>query len=280
MTVKTAFSSMAYHTLSVEDLAKKASQLGYDGIELLWREGMILNESIRPSDLRRVRRVCAGAGIRIFSISGYTRFAGHDGVSRERELDLLKRQLDAAAELDAEGVRTLGGKVSEEDWQTDSQRHVELLAGYLRRAADHSEGTNVRVLLATHDSFSTASAAVRVLDAAAHEGISLIWCVIHPFQYGEDLDTTWRVIQGRFALVHLKDAVVGALRQWWPLRPLGRGNLPLEAICRLIDTSDFSGPVSIEWEYHMHPEIEDSSIALAAGIEYLRRHFLSGCKVT
>jgi len=271
--VQFAFSSLAFFDRTIREVAEFAAKTGYDGVELRCKEDGHINEEMSLAQMREIRQVFEDQGVKVFSVSGYTKFTSSDVKIREKNLDSLCRQIELAHELGAPFVRSLGGKVPSDEWEQNSSTYVEMLGSYLRKAAERTEGREVDVLLSTHDNFSPAEVASEVIKIADHPRVALLWCVIHPIQFGEDIATTWQHIQGKFRLVHFKDATRGDLYQWWTLQRLGDGDLPLPVVARLISEANYNGPVSIEWEKHAHPEIEDSESALKHGITYLRELF-------
>lgn len=271
--VQFAFSSLAFFDRTIREVAEFAAKTGYDGVELRCKEDGHINEEMSLAQMREIRQVFEDQGVKVFSVSGYTKFTSSDVKIREKNLDSLCRQIELAHELGAPFVRSLGGKVPSDEWEQNSSTYVEMLGSYLRKAAERTEGREVDVLLSTHDNFSPAEVASEVIKIADHPRVALLWCVIHPIQFGEDIATTWQHIQGKFRLVHFKDATRGDLYQWWTLQRLGDGDLPLPVVARLISEANYNGPVSIEWEKHAHPEIEDSEAVLDHGIIYLRELF-------
>jgi sugar phosphate isomerase/epimerase len=264
---------MALFDRTTREVAEFAAETGYDGVELICKEGRHLQDDMSLSEIREIRNVFTEFGVEIFSISGYSTFTSPDESIREKNLDALCRHVEFAHELGASFARCLGGRVPYVEWEKNSHDYIELLGMYLRKAAERTEGSGIDILLSTHDNFSPAQIASRVITVADHPRVLLLWCVIHPLQFGEDLATTWQYIRGHFRLVHFKDAIKGALYQWWPLRKLGAGELPLLVIARLLMQDNYEGSVSIEWEKHMHPEIEDSETVLKQGLIYLKEVF-------
>ncbi len=274
--IKFSFSSMALLDHSISEIAYFAAKTGYDGIELVCSEHGHINEETRIMEIRKTKKIVEDNGLKIFSIAGYARFTSIHKKIREDNLDKLCRHVEFARELGASCVRSLGGNVPIDEWDKAPDKYVEMLGSYLRKAAEKTDGSGVYILQSTHDNFSPAKIAAKVIKIAAHPSVSLLWCVIHPLQYGEPLTTTWEHICGKFRLVHFKDAIKGELYQYWPLRRLGAGDLPLTVIARLLIKAKYEGPVSIEWEKHTHPEIENSEAVLTHGIKYLKDIFQSG----
>ncbi len=271
--IRTAFSSMALFDRPIREVAEAAVDMGYDGVELRCTKGGHLHDEMSLTEVREISKIFADHGIRVFSVSGYTKFTSPETQVRETNLRSLCRQVEFAHELQADSVRCLGGKVPLNEWVKDSQTYIEMLASYLGKAAEQTAGSDVDILLSTHDNFSPAAVATKVTALVDDPRVSLLWCVIHPLQFGEDVATTWQHIQGKFRLVHFKDALRGELYQWWPLRRLGAGELPLTVIARLLKETRYDGVLSIEWEKHVHSEIEDSEPVLQHGLDYLRKRF-------
>jgi sugar phosphate isomerase/epimerase len=269
--VQFAFSSLAFYDCSVREIADFAAKTGYDGVELRCKEDGHLNERMTSSELNLVRRIFEDYGLKIFSVSGYSKFTDPDSTIREKNLSDLCRHVEIAHRLGAASARSIGGKVPFELWSEDY--HVQMLGNYLRQAAEKTEGSGVDVLLETHDNFSPARIAVKVLQAAGHPRVSLLWDVIHPLRYGEAIEDTWDFIKGNFRHVHFKDASKAELYGYWPLKPLGDGEIPLRQVAGYLITTEYQKVVSIEWEKLQHPEIADSDSVMRQGLDYLRKIF-------
>lgn len=88
---------------------------------------------------------------------------------------------------------------------------------------------------------------------------SRIWDIIHPIEQGEAPETTWELLQGKIAHVHLKDGVKNADPDWidYTYTRLGEGELPIKEIVALLQAKGYTGYLSLEWEKQWRPEIRD-----------------------
>jgi sugar phosphate isomerase/epimerase len=50
---------------------------------------------------------------------------------------------------------------------------------------------------------------------------------------------------------------------------LGQGEVPVREMLGLLTANGYQGWISVEWEKHWHPEIEDPELALPQHIELL-----------
>lgn len=117
--IQIAFSSLAFFDCSIQEVAEYAAKIGYDGMELRCREDGHLNEKMLVSELKTIKRFFNNLGLKIFSVSGYSKFTDPDPGVRERNLDVLCRDVEIAYELGASSSRSFGGKVPFDQWSED-----------------------------------------------------------------------------------------------------------------------------------------------------------------
>jgi sugar phosphate isomerase/epimerase len=55
----------------------------------------------------------------------------------------------------------------------------------------------------------------------------------------------------------------------WQLTLLGQGEVPVREMLQLLDGGGYQGWISVEWEKHWHPEIEEPERALPQHLELL-----------
>ena len=94
--IQIAFSSLAFFDCSIQEVAEYAVKLGYDGVELHCREDGHLNEKMSVSELKTIKKLFDNLGLKIFSVSGYSKFTDPDPGVRERNLDVLCRDVEIA----------------------------------------------------------------------------------------------------------------------------------------------------------------------------------------
>jgi sugar phosphate isomerase/epimerase len=180
----------------------------------------------------------------------------------ETDISDGKRMIDLAVELSAPYLRVFGGDVPEGESFASCQARA---ADKLARLGQHGEGKGVRVLLETHDAFSTGAAVAALLDAAGNSNLGAIWDVHHPHAQAEPLEKTVTCIGGLTYHVHVKDG-----RGDGTLTLLGEGDLPLRDQLAALRDMGYDGYLSLEWEKAWHPEIADPEVAFPHAASYLR----------
>lgn len=78
-------------------------------------------------------------------------------------------------------------------------------------------------------------------------------------EQGEAPETTWELLQGKIAHVHLKDGVKNADPDWidYTYTRLGEGELTIKEIVALLQEKGYTGYLSLEWEKQWRSEIRD-----------------------
>lgn len=263
---------MAFFDRDVDFVAEFAQRTGFSAVELCMREDMHVSAGMSNGQIKAIGERFACAGVEIAAISSYVKFTADDRATLEKNLVELCRAIEIADLLGAPYVRSLGGEVSSDEWDHHRNETIDRLAAYLRKGIDLTSGSDVTVLQSTHGSFSHGESAAAVVNRVDSERAGVLWCVVHPFEIGESLDVTWSAVKSRVKLVHVKDAVTGIIGKTWELRPLGEGDLPIEAVLRLLAQNGFRGHVSLEWEKHAKPNLADSEPVLSRGFEFLLKH--------
>jgi sugar phosphate isomerase/epimerase len=265
-----AFSTLACPAWSLERAAEFAAAEGFAALELRLLDGALIPADLPPEGRRRVRDVARQHGLTVIGLGASTRFTAPEPTEREAQSAELIRFLELASELEAPLVRTYGGTipagVAEEealDW---------VVAG-LEAVLPRAEALGVSVALETHDSFSRGAMTARVLERLPHGRLGVIWDVLHPLRHGEPVEETWRLLGSRTLHVHIKDGrpnPAAARPEEWALTLLGEGAVPVPAILRLLADGGYTGQLSVEWEKHWHPELEEPELALPQHARVLR----------
>lgn len=266
-----AFSTLACPGWSLERAAEHAAAEGYAALELRLLDGALIPAELPPEGRRRVRDVVRDHGLTVIGLGASTRFTAPDAAERAAQSAELIRFLELASELEAPLVRTYGGTIPA--GVAEEQAIGWVVAG-LETALPHAERLGVSVALETHDSFSQGAMAARVLERLPHGRLGVIWDVLHPLRHGEQVEESWRLLGPRTLHVHIKDGrpnPAAAKPEEWELTLLGEGAVPVPAILTLLAEGGYKGHLSIEWEKHWHPELEEPEVALPQHARVLRR---------
>lgn len=262
-----AFSTLACPDWSIEEAAEAAERLGYDGVELRLLGGEVIDPRADAGAVEDAVRILRAHGREICAFD--TSCTLNDPDVPERQSETLLAWIELARRLDVRILRVFGGADRPGTTVEDGNRRV---ADALTAVAPEAERAGVIVALETHDAFASARRVAAVLAAVASTHVAALWDSHHPYRVGESADDVLRVLDGRIALVHVKDARrLDPAGHSWQLVPLGEGEVPVPDILRLLRGADYSGYVSVEWEKKWHPELADPAIALPQHIEALRR---------
>ncbi|HEX6349634.1 MAG TPA: sugar phosphate isomerase/epimerase family protein [Candidatus Dormibacteraeota bacterium] len=251
--MKLAFSTLACPGWSLDQVVEAALRYGYQGVELRLVDGELIDAGMPAAERERVRRVFARAGLPIVAVDTSVRVASPDAATALRELEPF---LELANSWESPVVRVFGGEGA-----VAQAREV------LGRAARSAEPLGVRVALETHDRFSAAELVAEVLDGLP-AAVAALWDTGHPHRVGDGPERVLRLLDGRIAHVHLKDARRSG--QDWELTLLGEGEVPVKACVEGLRAAGYDGWLSVEWEKRWHPGLAEPEVALPQFAETVR----------
>lgn len=237
--VKLAFSTLACPRWSVEEVAAAGKQYGYEGVEIRLIDGRLVDPSLPPADRKRVREAFNEAGLPIVALDTSVKVAADPSMTE------LVGMMELANEWGAPIVRVFGGGSAKGPARQ-----------FLGEAAAKANRLGVTIALETHDEFSSAEMVVAVVNDMP-ASVGALWDIAHTYRVGEDAATVLRLLEGRIAHVHIKDA-----RRDGSLTLLGEGDVPVRASLDALASDAYDGWISVEWEKHWHPELSEPEVAL------------------
>lgn len=248
------------------------------GVELRLAHGELADPAMDSSARRRLRSRITAAGVEVTCIASYVKVAA-PGVD-EAVVTELEQAIDFARDLGAPMVRVFPGADTDPAASTDRPRLVERREAVDERAARrlsavtaYAAGLGVLPVLETHDSHPSGHDIAAILDRV-HGPVGVVWDLLHPWRVGERLDDTWRSLEpwlsaGR-GCVQVKDAAMPASTT--PV-PIGSGSLPTGAFGRLLVSTGYRGPITLEWEKAWYPQVPQLDVALASLRAWLDDHW-------
>ncbi len=171
--IRTAFSTVACPEWTLERVARTASELGFDGVELRTFGNASTEFACDPAltSAAKVRGLFGDLGVRVASLATGVRFderilprvIGRVISDTEVSVRAGKAAVDLAAQIEAPFVRVFGFEVSpKESRKVVTARILERLAMVL----DGAHNTGERVLLENGGSFARASDLIELIDRA------------------------------------------------------------------------------------------------------------------
>jgi sugar phosphate isomerase/epimerase len=257
--MKLAFSTLGCPNWNLDQIIDAARQHGYDGVELRFYQGsldLVAALASFPGGPREFRHRLERVGLAICCLDSSVVLSKPDTGIGDAE-----QMIDLALALAAPYVRVFGGDVPEGDTRESClKRAADKLARMGQRAAQRG----LRVLLETHDAFSSGAQVAELLAAAGEVGTGAIWDVHHPAAMGETPTQTAKLIGRQTYHVHVKDGKGGG-----KLTPLGEGDVPLRDIVRELHAIGYKGYLSLEWEKAWVPELAEPEVAFPQAARYL-----------
>jgi len=260
-----AFSTLACPAWDIATVLSQAARHGYDGIE--WRGGD--RGHVRPgmpaADKALLRKAAGDAGLSAIAVTAYSSLVSDDAAVRQANVSELCRYADLAAELGAPRVRAFIGALPP---GTDPASCFARVVECVLSAAEYAQRLGVVIALEPHDDFVHSAVVAEILRAAPHPALGVIWDIGNAASIGEDPSDSYPLLYERLSYVQVKDGRGSGDR--WQLTRLGEGDVPLRRAFELLAAGGYRGPLSVEWEYAWHPELDPPEIALPQAVAYIR----------
>lgn len=252
-----AFSTLGAPSASIDELARITASTGVGMVELRCAADELLTPATSPAEAATLGRDLRAVGVSPLVVASYVRIARDDGDPVAEVVEHVR----LAEAVGASFVRVFGGveRVSESR---------EVAAARLADAANRVAGTEVAIVMETHDVFLTGAAIADILDRADASGTGALWDVVNPWRAGESPRETADALAPWLKHVQLKDAVSPT-----ELAPvlLGDGAVPLATVLSELDRIDYSGAIALEWERVWYPDAAPVQDALRPFTEMLDR---------
>jgi sugar phosphate isomerase/epimerase len=257
-----AFSTLAFPGTTLARAVALGREYGYQGIELRLIDGELINPSMPPAERATVRQTVAEVGLPIVAVDSSIKLTGDDPGPE------LRRFLELASDWECPLVRVFGGSLSDDVPVRRGQ--LASAARVLETSIPLAERLGVAIGVETHDAFSAASTVAELLAMVDSPWIGAVWDSHHPYRMGERPSEVYGYLGQRILLAQVKDArrVAGAADAW-QLTLLGEGEVPVREMLDLLIAGGYQGWISVEWEKHWHPEIEEPELALPQHLKVL-----------
>lgn len=182
------FSFMTWVTpkWTLEELVDFASRVGYDGVKLRVDVGHMhrVDWRISSEERRRIRRLFADKGVRVSCIATSVSFGFHDEGIRRENIDVAKRYVELAGDLDAKVIRCFGGLIGSGRVVELNDRTLDYIASAYREVGEYGVDHGICPLLEMHDAFSVerfpspleaSRMALEVIKRSDTRNIGILW---------------------------------------------------------------------------------------------------------
>ena len=255
--MKFSFTNLGCPAWDLEHMAAKASEYGFDGVELRSHSDSPYMYPNPPLSYRRhVKDLFNKHNLEISAVSAYSRFADTSEEALDKNRQILVDDIILARDLGANVVRSFLG-------ENKNMTHAEILdaaSPYLNYCGDFAAACGVTVAFETHDAWCGSALMEQVFERITSPGMAILWDVGNNCFAGEDVHTFYDTVGSRCVHLHLKDGYVddkGDIIETLP----GDGKVPMKDCLEMLYHSNFGGYVSFEWEKHWHPELPEPEVA-------------------
>jgi len=279
--MKLSFSTLPCEGWTLDELVEACRRHGYTGIELKEDRNYAITIDSTESELREAAAKFENAGITVTNIGSRVRFTG-DEQEGEQQTECKQRELrtniDIAQQLSARGVRIMLGKGSSRPDRSALSR--QRILRRIREACDYAASRQVEIWIETHSEYSTRKILRELLDEVDRPNCKVIYDILHAYEFHEKAIETITYLGADCVHVHVKDGKPDADpdKVEWHHTELGKGQLPITEAVKTLQSCNYRGYFSFEWEDKWRQELRDLALdkqdVLAAYVEFMRN--LSG----
>ncbi|MDA1014620.1 MAG: sugar phosphate isomerase/epimerase [Planctomycetota bacterium] len=294
--IKICFSTLSCPDWSWHELIEYGTAYGFGGVEirLIQREtDLTAVGDLQPTQLSARRRELQDRGFKVVGLASSVRFDYSSARERQDQVEIGKRYIELAVELNAEFIRVFGDTLPDSADASARRTAVRNIADGLDLLGELAAIADKRIVIETHGDFASSPVMAEMLERVESPAVGVLWDTHHPWRFhGEPLDETWNRLGTRTWHTHWKDSIVrpraesatseldAAARQAHALMSghvhadyvlFGGGEFPAEQCMSLLHAAKYDGWFSLEWEKMWHPELEDPHIALPLFPAKIRR---------
>ena len=263
--MRLAFSTKGWHDAVWNDFLTAAQDLGFEGIEIHNIYAPAMQKKGAPADSQAGSSVYRALYDRKLCIPciDVTRDIS-DAEERDRLQDEICICVETAKRLHVPYVRLHTVKDAE---ACDETLVRETLDFALRQCPDDE----IVFLIETMGAYADTARLRTLLDDYAVDQLAALWDFHFPYRInGESAQTSVTNLGAYIRHVHIKDSLVQP-DQALSYQLIGEGDLPVETLMKALDSVDYDGFVTLEWDPAWLPELDDMTAVLAHFSGYMSR---------
>lgn len=254
--MKIAFSTTACPTWTLEEVADKAAQLGYLGVELRSFFDQSIEIASEPFGMEpgTIESIFANAGVKPLSFGTSIKFdkminppvVGRIFQDEEAGVSDTKAYVDLAERSGTQFVRVFGNNLPAAEPKTWSMRRV---SERLKLAAQTGRNTEVRVLIENAGSFANSAALLELMEIVDSQWLGASFNTIASLQTGECPIDGVKLLGDRVKVIKICD-----IDQDGHPTKLGEGTLPLKNFIKALGEMNYDG-----WIVYEYPKLWETS---------------------
>ena len=263
--MKLCFSTLACPEWTWDQILTYAKENGYSGVEVRG-VGSQLHASnmpqFKPDAIEDTKARLRDMGLSITCLSSACEI--QRPVVWEQTRDMALRYIDIAKALGVPYVRVLADVAPSPMGKVD-EFTVRFAAKELGKYAGER---GVTILIENNGLFADSQRFRALLDSIGMESVAALWDINHPIRFfGETPEITFETLAPYIRHIHIKDSYMAGSRVQYCA--LGDGDLPVQAIFRMLMEKGYDGYFSFEWLKRWETYLDDPEYALRAFMRYV-----------
>ena len=270
--MKIAFSTLGCPDWKWANIIATAKDMGYDGIEVRGVGSKLYAPDIRAFSSENIDSTKAklqSMGLEISSLASHCYLFDKD--NKETVIKEAVAYIDLAAQLDVKYVRVLADR----DPQPSADIDDDFVAENLSYLADYADNKNVTILVETNGVYACSDRLIALLERVNKPSVAVLWDINHPYRYfKENPQETYDKLSKYIKYIHVKDSVETTNGNI-AYKMMGKGDLPVEDVLRILKENDYSGFITLEWVKRWYSELEEPGIVFMQYAGYIKRMWRS-----
>ena len=244
MAIKLAFSTVACPQWSLETVAQRAEEMGFDGIELrtMGPGGSSFASEPTLSDAGKVSAILGDHGIEPVCLSTSCALHHRDTTAAHRAVWQIREALELASKIECPFVRIFGNEVGPGETQNTVLMRI---ADRVASLADRAGELGVQILFENAGSLGRAKQWWVLLNLVQHPMLGLCWNVANAASAGESPAVSVPILNNRIRMAKVKDMNVG---DGSGFVPLGEGSVGIDQFVKRLMGIGYRGYISVEWD--------------------------------
>ena len=256
MNIKRCFSTLTCVDAPMDAVVSYAKKHAMHGVEIrLDAAQTICGTSMDGADA--IRTLFADAGITITDLATGVNVTGLG--DPDAEMKKAEGCVRLASAVGAGAIRIFVGG-HQPKLSVEPKEDIDAIAAFVRTLCDFASAYGVAVWAETHSSHSTAASMKALSERVGRGNFAVIWDVLHSIEFRESPAASVKLLadSGLLAHVHLKDAREpdDPDASQYIHTALGAGTFPLVEVLSLLDSVNYTGFVSLEYELPWRPELK------------------------
>ena len=265
--MKLSFSTKGWHGFSWEDFCNVAYEQGFSGIEIHNIENPVFIDKqgpLSPAVAQATVRGMYEKNLRISCID--TLNDPISDSSKEAFKSEIEKCMNIAKNLHIPYIRI---KTKENSENKDAKKTA--LVNVLKDIIPNAEDSGVTILIESSGIFSNSSDLLDVLDSFSCDSLAALWDVYSTYFVGNETpELTIKNLGAYVKHVHIKDAVKDNNAEH-KFCLIGEGEIPIDSIVLALNSINFNGHSSIEWDPKWMPELDEMDIIFSHFISFMEQ---------